>query len=118
MAGVGTIIAWLGGGLKPVDQETANARAAVCIACPRNVPSEGIARALNTVGDVLHSIAQAKNEMQLVTPFDAQLKTCEACGCVLATKVWVPSEHIKKGITAEVGQKLWEQCWIRPILST
>lgn len=118
MAGIGTIIAWLGDGLKPVDQETATQRAEICASCPLNVPSEGIARALNTVGDVLHSIAQAKSEMKLETPFDAELKTCAACGCVNATKVWVPPQHIKNGMKPEVLEKLAERCWILPILST
>lgn len=118
MAGVGTIIAWLGDGLKPVEQETATRRAEICVSCPLNIPSEGILRALNTVGDMLHSIAQAKNEMKLQTQFDDRLETCAACGCVNATKVWVPPEHIKKGITPEVMEKLAERCWILPIIST
>lgn len=118
MAGIGTIMAWLGDGLKPVDQETATRRAEICVSCDRNVPSVGILRALNTVGDILHSIAQAKTEMQLTTQFDDRLETCAACGCVNATKVWVPPEHIKKGMTPLVQEKLSAQCWIRPLLST
>lgn len=113
MAGIGTIIAWLGDGLKPVDLETATQRAEICIGCDRNVPSEGIARALNTVGDVLHSIAQAKSEMKLQTQFDDRLETCKACGCVLNTKVWTPIEHVKRGLTNAVVEQLWEKCWIR-----
>lgn len=118
MAGVGTILSWLGDGLRPADQETATKRAEVCVSCQINVPNEGIARALNTVGDMLHSIAQAKSEMKLQTQFDDRLESCAACGCVNATKIWVPAEHIKKGITPEVRDKLWEKCWIRPLLST
>lgn len=118
MAGVGTILSWLGDGLEPVAQETANARAEICVGCDRNTRSEGIHRALNTVGDILHSIAQAKAQMKLATPSDEKLESCAACGCVLQTKVWVPAEHIKKGITPEVESKLSPQCWIRPLLSS
>lgn len=118
MAGVGTIIAWLGNSLKPVDLETATKRAEICVGCPKNLPSQGILRAMNTVGDILHSIAQAKNEMKLQTQFDDKLETCAACQCVLTTKVWVPGDHIKKGINEGVRAELPEQCWIHPILST
>lgn len=110
---LGTILLWLGDGLKPVDQATAEARAGICVGCDRNVRSEGILKALSTVGDTLHAIAEAKTGMELKTPFDDRLQSCSACGCVLATKIWTPMDHILKGITPAVKEKLWDQCWIK-----
>lgn len=118
MAGVGTIISWLGDGLKPVDQATADHRASVCARCVLNVRMEGFEKAIGTVGDILHSIMEAKNHMKLATPHDNVLHQCSACLCVLKTKVFVPVDHIKKGMTPEIEAKLAPACWIRPILST
>ena len=116
MAGVGTIISWLGDGLRPVDQATADNRASICARCENNVRMEGFEKAIGTVGDILHSIMEAKNHMKLATPHDSLLHQCSACLCVLQTKVWAPAEHIKKGMTPEVEAKLTVQCWIRPLL--
>jgi len=116
VSSVGTIMSWLGSGLKPVDQPTATARALICSTCEKNVRSEGIRKAIATIGDTLHAIASAKSDLKLATPYDDKLESCEACGCVNATKVWVPAEHIKKGMTPEVESALSVQCWIRPLL--
>lgn len=117
VAGVGAVISWLGSGLKPVDQQTANARAEICSTCLKNQRLEGLERAVGTAGDILHSIMQAKSEMKLTTPHDAKLHQCAACLCVLQTKVWAPAEHVRKGITPEIEKELTPQCWIRPILA-
>lgn len=117
MPGVSTIIAWLGDGLKPVDQATADHRASICARCENNVQMEGMQRAIGTVGDILHSIMEAKNHMKLATPHDSHLHQCSACLCVLQTKVWAPAQHIREGITPDVEAKLTPQCWIRPLLN-
>lgn len=116
MSSVGTIMSWLGSGLKPVDQTIANSRALICSMCEKNVRSEGIRKAIATIGDTLHAIASAKSDLKLATPYDDKLESCSACGCVAATKVWVPAEHIKKGMTPEVESALSVECWIRPLL--
>lgn len=120
MAGVGTIISWLGDGLRPVDQATADHRASICARCELNVRMEGFEKAIGTVGDILHSIMEAKNHMKLATPHDNVLHQCSACLCVCSTKVWTPADHIKKGMTPEVEAKLATACWIRrlPEIST
>lgn len=116
MSSVGTIMSWLGSGLKPVDQTIANSRALICSMCEKNVRSEGIRKAIATIGDTLHAIASAKADLKLATPYDDKLETCSACGCVAGTKVWVPADHIKKGMTPEVESALSVECWIRPLL--
>lgn len=117
MPGISTIVSWLGDGLKPVDQATADHRASICARCENNVQMEGMQKAIGTVGDILHSIMEAKNHMKLVTPHDPMLHQCSACLCVLSTKVWAPSKHIVDGINPDVVLKLSSQCWIRPLLS-
>jgi len=116
VAGVGAVLAWLGSGLKPVDHQTANARASICITCPQNKRLEGIEKAIGTAGDILHSIMEAKNQMKLSTPDDDKLHQCAACLCVLQTKVFAPAEHVRKGITPEIEKELTSFCWIRPLL--
>lgn len=116
MPGVSTILAWLGDGLKPVDQATADSRASICARCVNNVQMEGLQKAIGTAGDILHSIMEAKNHLKLATPHDPLLHQCSACWCVLATKVWAPSNHIREGITPEIESKLSPECWIRPLL--
>lgn len=117
VAGIGAVVSWLGSGLQTVDQETANRRAEICSTCDRNQRLEGMEKSIGTVGHVLHSIAEAKREMKLATPFDEKLHQCAACLCVTATKVWAPAEHVVKGITPEIEKELSEKCWIRPLLA-
>lgn len=117
MAGVGTIVSWLGDGLRPVDQATADHRASICARCENNMRMEGFEKAIGTVGDILHSIMEAKNHMKLATPHDSLLHQCNVCLCVLATKVWSPIEHVKAGTRKDVLDRLANPCWIRDELA-
>lgn len=116
MPGISTLLSWLGSGLKPVDQSTADARAAICVNCKNNVEMEGLKKAIGTAGEILHSIAEIRNHMKLATPHDAKLHQCSACWCVLDAKVHVPAAHIKSGMTPEIKAALSQECWIRPLL--
>lgn len=113
VSGVKVLLDWIGDGLKPVDQALGNQRASVCVACPLNQPTEGIRKAIQTVGDALHSMMRAKTELKLATPHDAKLESCTACLCSTALKVWTPIAHIKKNTTKEIYDKLHPSCWIR-----
>ena len=97
----------------PVDKATANARAAVCAACPLNdkvsawtdyftVPAAAfIRKALGIIKD-----------LDLKTEKDAELNLCKACDCPLKTKVWARLEHIEAHIPAESKARLHPKCWI------
>lgn len=118
MPGIGTLLSWLGSGLKPVDQATANSRAKICANCVNNVELDGLKKAIGTAGDILHSIAEIRNHMKLATPHDGQLRQCSACWCVLSFKVWAPAGHIREGTTPEMKNLLSSECWIRPLLDS
>lgn len=111
VSGVGTLIEWLGSGLKAVDQNTANARALICSTCPKNVEMEGLKKAVGTVGEFLHSVMSAKADLKLTTTHDDKLKQCSACLCHLAAKVWVPDEHIRTNADSSLRNELDPSCW-------
>lgn len=115
-SGVGTILSWLGDGLRPTDQATTTKRAETCSVCPLNVHLEGLAKAVGTVGEFLHMVMSAKSDLKLSTPFDDKLFQCSACLCHIPVKIWVPAEHIRKGMTPEVKAALDPRCWQLPLL--
>ena len=112
-AGVGLMLHWLGDGLRPVEQDVAEKRAAICAVCPQNQSEEGFFASLTEVamGEVKRLI-EVRNEMKLVTSQDDKLKACHACGCVLRLKVFANLDHILAHTTPEVMAKLDPSCWI------
>ncbi len=109
--GIGTLIGWLGDGLKPVSQELATKRAETCLGCPKNQPSNKLSLS-PAIGDAVKLMMQAKAEMKLSTPHDEKLMTCAACLCSLPTKVFVPLEHVWRNMKPEVVKDLDAGCWI------
>lgn len=109
--GVGTLLGWLGSGLKPVDAALAEKRASICVSCPLNKPSSMFSLS-PAIGDAVKLMMQAKAELRLSTSHDAKLETCEACLCRTATKVWVPIGYIWKNMKPEVAAALDLGCWI------
>src|SRR4029079_154902 len=100
---------WLGEGGQPVARPLAQARAAICATCPLNQPHTLwellAAPAIATVTRQL----QMKDELGLKLEGEEQLHVCEACGCVLSLKVWVPLRHIMETTDYD---KLHPKCWI------
>ena len=52
------------------------------------------------------------NDQKMTTSRDANLGTCEACGCPTRAKVWPQLEVIKKHMPAADVAKLHTLCWI------
>jgi hypothetical protein len=117
VAGVGVIMDWLGSGLTPVAQKLANQRAAVCVKCEFNQEPTGVQAAYEKVGDVIKMLMNTREEMNLATPQDAELKTCVQCDCTLKLKVWAPMDHIKAHTSPKVQLSLPAPCWIRKEIS-
>lgn len=107
--GTGVVLDWLTSGGAPVAQDLANQRAAVCVACPKNV--EG---AWYTVApaQLIKATLEARKDLKLETPSDAALKSCDVCKCLMRLKVWVPLEHITKNTKAEIMAEFPSNCWI------
>ncbi len=113
--GVSVISKWLGSGGEVVDQQTAQARANVCLGknpykspCPNNLsgfkPTTAVAAAVKQYLSV-------KNGLGLQVAGEAGLGTCSACGCVLKLIVWQPQDKIHREITDEERPRLPSWCW-------
>jgi hypothetical protein len=100
---------WLGDGGQPVPQEQANARAAVCVACPKNQPHH--LYEILTVPAVVEVERQLelRDKMKLHAQDEDKLHICEACWCVLRLKVHTPLKHILG--TTDMNA-LDPRCWI------
>ena len=112
MAGIKTIMYWLGAGGKPVAHRIAVERAVVCVKCPLNVDLNLSDRLTAIAAEGVRKTVEAKNEMSLSTSYDDQLKVCGACDCKLDLKIWTPIKHIKKESTEESISRLDVNCWV------
>lgn len=110
--GIGVMVDWLGSGLRPVESELASKRAKICSECPLNIDGDFWQRMEGMAAQAVKLLVKAKNNMKLNTPSDDALKSCGACDCWLATKVWVPLPHILAHTKKETMAKLDKNCWI------
>src|SRR6187399_2318335 len=83
---------WFGDGGEPVSTELAQARADVCLKCPMNYKGDWIWAMATRIA--INAQSQLRRMMNLKVNGEENLKTCEACGCVLRLKVHVPIAHI------------------------
>lgn len=100
---------WLGDGMEPVEQELADARSSICRRCPLNLEGNWLDRITGGIADLIRDQMSAKNSLALHVDGEDALHTCDACGCDLKLKVWVPLKHIKAAGEADYHPL----CWIR-----
>lgn len=112
VSGVGVLLDWIGSGGHAVDPALATKRANVCVGCPMNQKGGWEHFFTGPAADIIRKQLTLKNEMQLQTTLDKQLSVCDACGCELTLKVWVPLEYVLKKLTPEISIKLDPRCWI------
>jgi hypothetical protein len=110
--GARTISRWLGEGMEPVSDALANSRAKVCSACPMNVAGDWFDRVTGKIAEIVREEVTAKSALNLRTDHEQELGTCDACGCNLRLKVWVPLQTIRERATAESDGELDPGCWI------
>jgi hypothetical protein len=116
--GVATLADWVGHGQQTIDQAKANARASICLSCPKNQKTGLIGSIVSSIANAIQSQTELKNHLKLSTPSDEKLHTCSACDCHLPLKVWVPIITIKKHLDPEVYVQLDPNCWILRELQT
>lgn len=104
---------WLGEGGKPVATQLANARAAVCMACPFNSTSAYFDLFKSAAADFIMQHLAVKHSAGLTTEFDDELHICKECSCVLKLKVFVPFEHIRAYTSDKQLNELPAHCWQR-----
>lgn len=93
-----------------VDPSEAERRALICSRCPVNVRVPGC----STCSGMANAIAEAKGARG--TKYDHLLLACGVCHCSNESQVWVPAEHLAKGVTPEMMQTYREidetgECW-------
>lgn len=112
VSGAKTLARWLGEGCEPVPQTLADARAGVCGQCPLNVKGDWFDRVTGEIADLVRAEVTAKSAMNLRVPNEDSIGTCDACGCNLRLKVWVPIDTILPGMSDEVLGRLEARCWV------
>lgn len=116
-----TILAhWFGNGLKPVANETAQARTSICLGANGGVPCPHNQPGLKLVGAAARRIqrmAEKKNEMKLTVAGEEQLQSCNVCLCDLKLKVFVPMQTILDQTPQAMLEKFAAEsppnCWMR-----
>lgn len=108
-SGAAVVIDWLKSGGAPVAQELANKRASICVTCPKNVDGAWYTTAPATL---IKETLEARKDLKLETPSDAQLKSCDVCLCLMRLKVWTPMEFILNRTKPEVLAEFPSFCWI------
>jgi hypothetical protein len=96
-----SMIQWVAGGRKLVEQDEAERRAAICATCPKNVDLH-VACPSCVKLDAL--IAETKGDR--ATSLDASLRNCEVCRCHNSTAVFFPLESM-----SNKGLNFPDHCW-------
>lgn len=112
-AGAKTLVSWLGDGGKPVSNELAEKRAAICVQCPNNDKGDWLRYFTLPATEILRKQLNFRNEMGAKTSADDQLQVCSVCKCPLKLKVFVPMENIFKQTSPDIQAALPSFCWIK-----
>lgn len=96
---------WTQGKFRLVSQEQAEARAAVCAACPMN---QDVSFGCFSCKALLALVGQVIGTRK--TAVDKSLNWCSACGCRISLKCWVPKRVLD---AAEAGNSTTyhPSCW-------
>lgn len=114
-AGVKTLDEWIDSGEPAVPPELAEARAAVCAACPRNGSGDFTSWFAAPAALLIKKQVERLEERKLTTMFDGEIGVCGVCLCPLKLKVHTPLKFIAAHMTPEVLVDLEvvkPLCWI------
>ncbi len=113
---VSFIFEWRKAGGQLVDQNTANTRAAICVGCHNNKPTNEIRKKACCGGGAAQNAAVVVARATVIrgksTPYDKNLLACNLCGCDLKIKVWIPSDVLLKTEDANAYPSF---CWAKAI---
>lgn len=93
---------WVGSGRELVSETEAQRRAAICLACPLNLPSEGCLPCSVLYGLIEKSIPKHRRI--------AGLEVCSICHCTNTAKVHLPESVIRES-NRERGLTFPAHCW-------
>lgn len=112
--GTGVVLDWIQAGGDPVDQDLAEKRAAICVACPKNVTGEWYVTA---PAELLRSAIKGWQALKgstfaFETKQGDKLKSCDVCKCLMRLKAFTPLKHILEKSKPEILAAFPEICWI------
>lgn len=109
--GIEILLDWIGSGGVPVEKELAQQRANICISCEFN--DNGI-KLTETIADAIKEQIELKNHLFMRVNGERELKTCQACSCVLRLKIWCPISTVNHSYSkGELLEKFPSNCWQR-----
>lgn len=94
-------------GANTVSKEEAEQRALTCARCYMNQPVPGCAACYQLL-NVIARVTGNKGTSQ-----DQHLKSCLICHCSNKAQVWIPAEHLEKGLTQKQAEQFSRvpHCW-------
>ena len=112
--GTAVLLDWLASGGNPVAQELAEKRAAICVACPKNV--EG-AWYVTAPAELLKSAIQGWQEFKgsdfaFETAQGDKLKSCDVCKCLMRLISFTQLKHILEKSKPEILAAFPPNCWV------
>jgi len=111
--GAGLLLDWITDGAEPVSSELANARAAVCVKCPKNSPESLGSFFTKAASELIRKEIEQRKVLDMTTPYDEQLGLCKVCLCPMKLKVHTPISYIREHMPKEQVEELHVDCWIR-----
>lgn len=111
--GVAILRDWVGSGEMPVAPDMAQARAAICLACPMNV--DGI-KLTETITEAIREQLELKNHLRLHVNDEDMLKTCSVCDCNNRLQVWCPDKLFSGHYTMADAVRYPKFCWKRKLI--
>lgn len=113
-SGTAVVLDWIQSGGDPVAQDLAERRAAVCVACPKNVPgawyTEAPAEMLRAAIEGWQSLKGSTFSFE--TKQGDALKSCDVCKCLMRLKVFCPLGHIVDNTKPDIMAEFPPNCWI------
>jgi len=114
VVGAETLVVWLKSGAEAVPEPQANARAAVCVRCPKHGKGDWTAIFTRPASEAIRVAVEQRKEWKLSTEFDDELNICEACNCPMKLKVHMPLDQIRAKMKPEVWESLpGDICWMK-----
>lgn len=110
-AGVALMIDWLGQGLKPIEQNEAQARADICLQCPENQDGGFFQKIDAVAAQQVKKLVEIKNDLKLSVKGEENLKSCLKCDCWNPLSVFAPMDMVLKHISPEVLKTVPTKCW-------
>lgn len=105
--GTKVLASFIAGGRKTVERAEAERRAAICEPCSRNVNySKPCGGDCEELASLVVSIVGGEG-----TTKDINLNACSVCSCSNKAQVWMPIEHLEKGVTPEMMPMFPSFCW-------